>query len=70
MEADEHLQYLVIAETGRLFRDFFLEFFNMFCHFSVIFLHRLVVAEYGFADFFLEVCEESFNNGDHLVLSL
>lgn len=70
VEADEHLQHLVIAETDGLFRDFFLEFLDMFCDFSIIFLHGLVVAEYGFADFFLKVSEESFNDGDHLVLSL
>ena len=70
VEADEHLEHLVVAEAGRLFRHLFLQFLDMLVHFSIIFLHGLVVAEYGFADLLLEVSEESLDNGEHLVLGL
>jgi len=70
VETDENFEHFVISQPLCLFCQFVLDGGDLFSHLIVAFLHGLVVAEDGLADFLLEICEEALDDGQHLGLSL
>jgi hypothetical protein len=68
MEADQHLEDLLIAEPLALLSQFSLNLCDLLAHTIVVFLHGLVVAENGLADLLLKIREEAFDDGQHLGL--
>ena len=69
MVTDYYLKNFIVSEEGSFFSDFFSEILNVIVYLPIAFFHRFVIANDGFSDFFFEISEKSFNNGEHFALS-
>jgi hypothetical protein len=68
VETDQSLKNLFSGEGSCLLLDLLLEFEDVILNFSIVFLHRIVIAGNRFGDFLLEIGEEPLDDGNHLAL--
>ena len=70
MEANQSLQYFIPDQVSIFLFDFFLELFDMMVYLRVVISDRLIEADDGFANLFLEITKKPLDHCQHLSLSL